>query len=66
MWSIKAGKDFLADNKVIVLDSSVDPYAYVICANISSPPSHAEQKRELIAKLIEPTRRSPIGRSRRR
>ena len=36
---LSAGKDFLAVNKVIVLDRSVDPYAYVICANISSPPS---------------------------
>ena len=28
--SVMAGKDFLAANKVIVLDSSVDPYAYVV------------------------------------
>ena len=32
--SVMAGKDFLAVNKVIVLDRSVDPYAYVISANI--------------------------------
>ena len=51
--SITAGKDFLAINKVIVLDRSVDPYAYVISANIHRRHLTAEQKRELIAKLIE-------------
>ena len=40
-------------NKVIVLDSSVDPYAYVITANIHRRHLTAEQKRELIAKLIK-------------
>jgi protein gp37 len=53
--SITAGKDFLAINKVIVLDRSVDPYAYVISANIHRRHLTAEQKRELIAKLIKAT-----------
>jgi hypothetical protein len=51
--SLIAGKDFLACNKVIVLDRSVDPYAYVTSANIHRRHLTAEQKRELIAKLIE-------------
>jgi hypothetical protein len=51
--SIMAGKDFLAINKVIVLDKSVDPYAYVISANIHRRHLTPEQKRELIAKLIK-------------
>jgi hypothetical protein len=51
--SITAGKDFLACNKVIVLDKSVDPVAYVISANIHRRHLSAEQKRDLIAKLIK-------------
>ena len=43
-----------------------DPYAYVISANIHRRHLTAEQKRELIAKVIKATRRSPTGRSRRR
>ena len=53
--SITAGKDFLAINKVVVLDRSVDPYAYVISANIHRRHLTAEQKRDLIAKLIKAT-----------
>jgi hypothetical protein len=53
--SIMAGKDFLAVNKVIVLDRSVDPYAFVISANIHRRHLTAEQKRDLIAKLIKAT-----------
>ena len=51
--SLIAGKNFLACNKVIVLDRSVDPYAYVTSANIHRRHLTAEHKRELIAKLIE-------------
>ena len=51
--SVMAGKDFLAVNKVIVLDRSVDPYAFVISANIHRRHLTVEQKHELIAKLIE-------------
>jgi hypothetical protein len=53
--SVMAGKDFLAVNKVIVLDRSVDPYAFVISANIHRRHLTAEQKRDLIAKLIKAT-----------
>jgi hypothetical protein len=51
--SVMAGKDFLAVNKVIVLDRSVDRYAFVISANIHRRHLTGEQKHELIAKLIE-------------
>src|SRR5262249_24820544 len=53
--SIMAGQHFLACDKVIVLDKSVDPYASVISANIHRRHLTAEQKRELIAKLIKAT-----------
>jgi hypothetical protein len=53
--SITAGEDFLACNKVIVLDKSVDPYAYVVSTNIRRRHLTAEQKRDLIAKLIKTT-----------
>jgi hypothetical protein len=50
--SLAAG-EFLALDKVIVLDKSVDPYAYVISANIHRRHLTIEQKRELIAKLLK-------------
>jgi hypothetical protein len=53
--SVMAGKDFLAINKVIVLDRSVDPYAFAISANIHRRHLTVEQKHELIAKLIKAT-----------
>jgi hypothetical protein len=53
--SIMSGQHFLACDKVIVLDKSVDPYAYVISANIHRRHLTAEQKRELIAKFIKAT-----------
>jgi hypothetical protein len=51
--SITAGEDFLACNNVIVLDRSVDPYAYVISANIHRRHLTAEQKREIVAALLK-------------
>jgi len=50
--SLMAG-DFLATDKVIVLDKSVDPYSYVISANIQRRHLTAEQRRSLIAKLLK-------------
>src|SRR5262249_56577072 len=50
--SITAG-DFLACDKVIVLDKSVDPWAYVVSVNVHRRHLSAEQKREVIAKLIK-------------
>jgi hypothetical protein len=52
--SLMAG-DFLATDKVIVLDKSVEPFAYVISANIHRRHLTAEQKRDLIAKLLKAT-----------
>src|SRR5262249_49182641 len=46
--------DFLAADKVVVLDGKkVEPYAYVVSANIHRRHLAPEQKRELIAKLIK-------------
>jgi hypothetical protein len=50
--SLTAGKDFLARDRVIVLEKWVDPYAYVISANIHRRHLTAEQKRELIGKVL--------------
>src|SRR5262245_901261 len=38
---------------VVVLDGSVDPYSYVVSANVHRRHLTAEQKRELIAKLLK-------------
>jgi hypothetical protein len=52
--SLMAGKDFLATCKVSVFEGNrINPYAYVISANIHRRHLTAEQKRELIAKLIK-------------
>ena len=50
-----AGEHFLACDKVIVLDKSVDPYGYVISVNLHRRHLTAEQKRELIAQLLKAT-----------
>src|SRR5262252_1955791 len=51
--SIMAGQHFIACDKVIVLGKSVDPYAFVISANIHRRHLTAEQKREIIAALLK-------------
>jgi hypothetical protein len=53
--SITAGEDFLACDKVVVLDKTVDPFAYVVSANVYRRHLSTRQKRELIAKLIKAT-----------
>jgi transposase len=49
--SIACG-DFLACNKVIVLDKSVDPFAYVVSANVHRRHLNYEQRVEALAKII--------------
>jgi DNA-binding Lrp family transcriptional regulator len=51
--SITAGKDFLAVNKVVVLDAKTDPWAYVISANIRRRHLGTEDKDRLIVQLLK-------------
>jgi hypothetical protein len=51
--SVMAGEDFLACDKVIVLDKSIDPYAYVISVNLKRRHLSAEAKRKVIAALLK-------------
>jgi DNA-binding Lrp family transcriptional regulator len=51
--SITAGEDFLACNKVIVLDKSVDPFPYVVSANIHRRHLTIEDKDRLIVQLLK-------------
>lgn len=51
--SVMAGKNFLALNKVVVLDKSVDPWTYVVSANINRRHLTADDKRRIIAALIK-------------
>ena len=51
--SITAGEDFLACNKVIVLDKSVDPFAHVVSANIHRRHLTIEDKDRLIVQLLK-------------
>jgi hypothetical protein len=51
--SLMAGEDFHGFHKVRELDCTVDPYAYVISANIHRRHLTGEQKRDLIAKVLE-------------
>jgi hypothetical protein len=55
IWSIKAGEGWIRDDKVIVLDGTVDPYSFVVSANIHRRHLTAERKREIIAELIKTT-----------
>jgi hypothetical protein len=51
--SIMAGEDFLACDRVITLPKSVDPYAYVISANIRRRHLSIEDKDRLIVQLLK-------------
>jgi hypothetical protein len=53
--SLMAGDDFLALNRVITLDKSVEPYAYVISANYHRRHLDAEGKRKAIEALLKAT-----------
>ena len=51
--SITAGEDFLACDKVIVLDKAVDPFAYVVSANVHRRHLTIEDKDRLIVQLLK-------------
>src|SRR5215471_4954158 len=51
--SITAGEDFLACDKVVVLDKTVDPFAYVVSANIRRRHLTIEDKDRLIVQLLK-------------
>jgi ribosomal protein S14 len=53
--ALMAEDGLLASDKFLVLDRSEDPFAYVVSANLHRRHLTAEQKRELIAKLIKAT-----------
>jgi hypothetical protein len=53
--SIMAENGFLATDKVVVLDKSVDPYTYAVSANLRRRHLSAKQKRDLITELIKAT-----------
>jgi hypothetical protein len=51
IWSIKAG-EWIRDDRVTVLDGSVDPYAYVVSANIRRRHLAPEERQNALIKLI--------------
>jgi hypothetical protein len=50
--SIMAGEDFLACDRVITLDKSVDPWVYVVSVNLRRRHLNSEERAELIATII--------------
>jgi hypothetical protein len=50
--SLAAGKDFTALNSVMVLDKPVDPFVYVISANVRRRHLTTEQREAALAKII--------------
>jgi hypothetical protein len=50
--SLMAGDDFFAPNRVVTLDKSVEPYAYVISANIRRRHLNVEERQHLLIELI--------------
>jgi hypothetical protein len=53
-WSIQAG-EWIRDNMVMVLDGSVDPYAYVISANIRRRHLNTEEREKILLEFIART-----------
>jgi hypothetical protein len=48
-------KDFIAFDKVLELDESTDPFSYVVSVNVHRRHLTAEQKHDLIGKLLKAT-----------